>query len=113
MELLIQNEVENRLKRFTPICPIAEIPDGRGITRFIDDKMIALFREGDRVFALSGRCTHEGAPLGRGRIENGEVVCPLHHWKFSLETGACSTFPGRDVERYECDIREGIVWIKI
>ncbi len=28
-----------------------------------------------------------------GWLEGGEVVCPLHGYKFDLKTGACSTDP--------------------
>jgi nitrite reductase/ring-hydroxylating ferredoxin subunit len=31
--------------------------------------------------------------LCNGWIEGGEVVCPLHGYKFDLKTGACSTDP--------------------
>jgi nitrite reductase/ring-hydroxylating ferredoxin subunit len=36
--------------------------------------------------------------LCNGWIEGSEVVCPLHRYKFNLQTGACSTDPNLKVK---------------
>jgi cytochrome P450/nitrite reductase/ring-hydroxylating ferredoxin subunit len=38
--------------------------------------------------AFEGHCPHQGALLGEGEIEGGELVCRNHRWRFSIETGA-------------------------
>ena len=51
---------------------------------------------------------HEGGRLCNGRIEGGEVVCPLHGYKFNLETGACSTDPKLKVKVFKLVRPSGI-----
>jgi phenylpropionate dioxygenase-like ring-hydroxylating dioxygenase large terminal subunit len=44
--------------------------------------------------AFSSVCPHMGGPLEQGQIENDEVTCPWHRYRFSLSTGE-----GRGVAR--------------
>ena len=40
-------------------------------------------------------CPHRAADLSVfGEIEDGELVCTLHGWRFDLETGTCLTAEG-------------------
>lgn len=54
---------------------------------------IALFRQGDDVFALHDLCTHGAARLSEGFVENGCVECPLHQGCFDLASGLAITPP--------------------
>ena len=51
------------------------------------DVEVALFRDGDRVFALGNTCLHTGGALGEGLVIDGCAVCPWHGWQYDLETG--------------------------
>ena len=51
----------------------------------------AFFNDRGLFTVLLGRCPHANGPLGRGWIEEGEAVCPLHRWRFKLSTGRCTT----------------------
>jgi phenylpropionate dioxygenase-like ring-hydroxylating dioxygenase large terminal subunit len=64
---------------------------GEGIFRIqIEEHTLVLFRDPlNQVVALEARCSHLGADLGNGFIESGNLVCPLHHWKFNSE-GFCT-----------------------
>ena len=49
---------------------------------------MAVFRmRGGKVFAVQGECPHRGGPLADGLTGGSTLVCPLHAWKFDLETG--------------------------
>ena len=41
---------------------------------------------GPRVY--QGRCPHQGALLGEGELEGGQLVCRNHRWRFDVDTGA-------------------------
>ncbi|HEX2657961.1 MAG TPA: cytochrome P450 [Polyangia bacterium] len=41
---------------------------------------------GPRVY--QGRCPHQGALLGEGELEAGQLVCRNHRWRFDVDTGA-------------------------
>ena len=52
--------------------------------------------------ALSHKCTHYGAPLIKGVLENGRVRCPWHGACFNAKTGDIEDFPGIDsLQRYK------------
>ena len=49
---------------------------------------IALLRIGDTVHAFDARCPHRGADLSQANINGaGEIICPLHQYRFDLKTG--------------------------
>ncbi|MCZ2496078.1 Rieske 2Fe-2S domain-containing protein [Xylophilus sp. Kf1] len=56
-------------------------------------KAIAMFRQGDEIFALHDLCTHGAAQLSDGWVEDGQVECPLHQGTFDLRTGAACKAP--------------------
>jgi nitrite reductase/ring-hydroxylating ferredoxin subunit len=90
-----------------------EVQDGRGLSLDALGLRLAVFRDGDDVVALSGRCPHSGGALGLGWIEDREVVCPLHQWRFKLADGRCSTIPGEGVHRFRCEVRGEEVWVEV
>ena len=53
----------------------------------IGDHEIAIFNLGDRFAAIDNECPHRGGPLCDGIVSGSTVVCPLHGWKISLESG--------------------------
>jgi len=66
---------------------VSDLPLGALVGGSIDGKAIVLANDGGRVCAFSGECTHLGAPLVNGLIVDGQMRCPWHHARFSLDTG--------------------------
>ena len=63
-----------------------------GAARFLPTSRggVAVFRLDDtRLAAVANRCPHQAGSLAHGWVEGTCVVCPDHHWAFSVETGAC------------------------
>lgn len=50
-------------------------------------KRLVATRSGDKLLAFERRCPHENADLAQGKIEGCHVVCPRHHFRFSLKDG--------------------------
>ncbi len=94
-------------------CRLDQITDGRAVSVEIEGLRIAIYREGDGIFALSGRCPHENGPMGMGWIEEGEAVCPLHRWRFKLATGRCTTARGHGLHRFAAELRGDEVWVAV
>ena len=76
--------------------------EGRSVT--VGGKELAIFNLGDRFATIENECPHKGGPLCDGIVSGTAVVCPLHGWRFDLNTGlairaslpACvTTFPTR------------------
>lgn len=54
----------------------------------VQGKRICLAKKDEGLLAFSGICPHAGARLSEGYVDSkGQVVCPLHGFKFNLETG--------------------------
>ena len=70
--------------------PIASInPDEPLSVRIDDTHSITVCVLEGRYHALQGECPHRGAKLYDGDIIDNVIVCPLHHFKFNIETGRC------------------------
>ncbi len=95
------------------VCRVHEIPEGRGRSLDAAGVRLAVFRTAGGLVALSGRCPHSGGSLGHGWIDEGDVVCPLHGWRFKLADGRCSTMPGEGVHRFRCEVRGDDVWVEV
>jgi nitrite reductase/ring-hydroxylating ferredoxin subunit len=65
--------------------PAANLP----ATVAAGDLVIAVFQEGERYYAIADTCPHRGAPLSKGLLYQGDIICPRHSFRFSLETGQC------------------------
>jgi nitrite reductase (NADH) small subunit len=64
------------------------IPLREGRSVRIGDHEIAIFNLGDRFAAIDNECPHRGGPMCDGIVSGSTVVCPLHGWKISLDSGA-------------------------
>jgi NAD(P)H-dependent nitrite reductase small subunit len=80
---------------------VDDIPPGKAIAVAAGHRTIAVFRVGDRFFALSNVCPHKGASLCEGVIEDGVVRCPWHHWNWRLVDGTLESDPRQRVRTYE------------
>jgi nitrite reductase [NAD(P)H] small subunit len=101
-----------RERNWTRITEIKNIPLREGRSVSIDGLELAIFNLNDRFMTIENRCPHKGGPLCDGIVSGTTVVCPLHGWRFDLETGvavrasspACiTTFPTR--------VEDGIVLV--
>mgnify|MGYP006158157007 FL=1 len=54
----------------------------------VGKKAIGLLRLGDDFFAFDAQCPHRGADLLQANINGaGEIICPLHQYRFDLKSG--------------------------
>jgi ferredoxin-nitrite reductase len=76
-----------------PVVAVADIPEGGAKLARVRGEEMAIFKNDGKVFGVQNTCPHEGGQLCNGWLESGEVVCPLHGYKFNLQSGVCSTDP--------------------
>ena len=67
---------------------VEQIPLGEGRVFKFAGESVAVFRtrQGE-VYATQAACPHREGPLADGIIGGGQIVCPLHAYKFDLATG--------------------------
>ncbi|MEJ7659812.1 MAG: Rieske 2Fe-2S domain-containing protein [Hymenobacter sp.] len=57
---------------------------------------VLLTRQQGRVHAFAPNCPHYGAPLEKGKVVNGKLICPWHHACFRLDSGHLCEPPALD-----------------
>lgn len=105
----------NRTKAWVRIAYCRDIPLREGRAVNVGNREIAIFNLGDRFLAVDNRCPHKGGPLADGIISGTTVVCPLHAWKLSLETGkgAVGANPSVCIETFGTRVEGDVVLIEL
>ncbi|MEY3348831.1 MAG: hypothetical protein RLY46_870 [Bacteroidota bacterium] len=78
----------------------------------IAEKIICIAKFKDGLYAYQALCPHAGAKMVMGYIDaQGNAVCPLHRFKFSLKNGLNVTGEGYNMKVYPILINEEGVFI--
>jgi nitrite reductase/ring-hydroxylating ferredoxin subunit len=75
------------------VAHVGDVPRGGVIAIDLAGVPAVLYRDGDRYFAAQRKCPHAGFDLAEGFVSRGHLVCPLHLWRFDVETGAFVDWP--------------------
>ena len=101
-----------RPMRWVEVASLAELPAERGFAIEVGAEEIALWRVGERVYAMSNVCPHAGLPLADGRRRDCIVYCAGHGWDFDLRTGLpAGQTRGRALPTYPVRVQDERVWI--
>lgn len=101
--------------RWVRIAKCHDIPLREGRAVKVGEREIAIFNLGDRFLAIDNRCPHKGGPLADGIVSGTTVVCPLHGWKLSLESGKGVIGPSLSscVQTFRTRVENGIVLLEV
>ena len=99
------------MPNYVTVAKISDIRSGRGKAFTFKGRRIAVFNDDGDFCALSNICAHAMGSLGRGRVRNGVVVCPVHGYAYDAKTGACQTDARLRVKAYEVMVEDGEVKI--
>ena len=93
---------------------IADVKEDQGFQVKIGEKELALFRVGDKVYALEGICPHAEALLAEGFIDGDKIECPLHQAQFHIPSGKCLGPPAdRDLESFPAKIEGNEILVDV
>lgn len=85
-----------------------ELPDGERLFFEINGQPIVLFAVNGQYFATSDECSHDGGPIGDGKIEGFEIICPRHGARFDIRTGKATRFPAvEQIAQYPVRVVDG------
>jgi nitrite reductase/ring-hydroxylating ferredoxin subunit/DMSO/TMAO reductase YedYZ heme-binding membrane subunit len=68
---------------------------------------IAVYRDGNRIGALSNLCAHQNGPIGEGCIVDGLVTCPWHGYQYRLADGCAPPPFTEKLVTYKVRLRDG------
>jgi 3-phenylpropionate/trans-cinnamate dioxygenase ferredoxin subunit len=78
------------------------------------NKSICISKTVDGLKACAATCPHAGGILSEGFIDNsGNIVCPLHRYKFNLINGRNTSGEGYYLKVYPLEIRENGIFVGI
>lgn len=80
----------------------------------LGETTIGILRKGDSFHCFQAFCPHRGASLIQGNINSsGEIICPLHQYRFDLETGQVKSGYCKDLDIYPNELTENGLDISI
>lgn len=92
--------------------PTGDLASGDMLLGHVGDASVVLVRTDTETYAMGGRCTHYGGPLGEGVFDGTTVRCPLHHARFDPATGAAVAAPALNpVPTFEVEERDGRIYV--
>lgn len=100
-----------------PVARADEVQDKPLAVKLLDMKLV-LYRSEGKVVIAKDLCFHRGAPLSKGWVENGEIVCPYHGFRYNCE-GKCTAVPAHPSSKispklklivYPAVERYGLIW---
>jgi 3-phenylpropionate/trans-cinnamate dioxygenase ferredoxin subunit len=86
-------KIEAEQCHFYVIASEDELPNGERLFIEIDGHAVVIFNIAGKYYAIGDVCTHDEGPLGDGRLEGDEIVCPRHGAHFDIKTGQALSLP--------------------
>lgn len=78
----------------------------------INGKTICLAKHNDQFFACTQKCPHAGGLLVQGNIDRtGNLVCPLHKYKFNLKNGRNISGEGYYLKTFTVEKKESGIFV--
>lgn len=98
------------------LFPLEEIEPGTARKVEVGDRVIAVVRVDDDVYAIGDTCSHEEVSLSEGFVDSDEclIECWRHGAMFDLRTGQPETLPAvRPVPVYDVAVVDGHVRLEL
>jgi len=101
-----------------PVAKSVEATD-KPIKANLLDRPLVLWRSKGKIAAFYDLCIHRGTPLSLGWVEDGELVCAYHGWRYGI-SGACTRIPSLSnrpiptrarAAAFRAEERYGLVWV--
>lgn len=94
------------------IGDLADFVEGRALTGAgAGGERIAVFKFKGKLAALSNVCSHQGGPVGEGKVVLGLVTCPWHGYQYRMEDG-CSPPPFKErIRKYRLRLNGSQIWV--
>lgn len=78
----------------------------------VKDKKVCIGNYKEQLFAFAYKCPHAGGILADGHIDAlGNVVCPLHRYKFNMENGRNTSGEGYYLKHWPVELREDGIYV--
>lgn len=80
-------------KRFWyPVMPLSQMSEQPQGFELLGQKLVLWLDSSGQAVVASDRCCHRSAQLSKGKVIDGNIVCPYHGWRYNGE-GTCVLVP--------------------
>ncbi len=80
--------------------------------REVAGKRFCLILSKEQLYACAAKCPHAGGTMAEGYVDAlGNIVCPVHRYKFSVEKGRNTSGEGYFLKTYPVEKREDGIYI--
>lgn len=84
------------MAEFVPVAKLSELAETGKKLLELDDRLLVLVQVGGKYFCVEDVCTHDGGPLGEGRLDGFDLICPRHGARFDVRDGRAKTMPATE-----------------
>lgn len=96
------------MARFVKLGRADEIAPGEKKVYEADGVLVVVINLDGEYYCVEDVCTHDGGPLGEGKLDDGQIICPRHGARFDVRTGDALTLPAFEpVPTYEVKVENG------
>jgi len=100
-------------EKFTTVMKNADLKEDKPTRVTAEGVAIVLVKRGERIYALTDTCPHQGGPLSEGKLVGGAIQCPWHQSELALKDGSIvcgpTTYPAR---RFDVRILGGDIQVR-
>ena len=98
------------------VTEVQNIPVRQGRAVRFGKLELAIFNLGGAFRAVESRCPHKQGPLADGIVAGDDIICPLHNWRLSLDSGFVRQPADQRescVKTYPCRVEQGVVIVAV
>lgn len=77
----------------------------------VNGKKLCLIKNQNELYVIQNTCPHAGGILSGGWCKEGNIVCPVHRWEYSLKTGRGAEGQGDYITIYPIELRNDGVYV--
>lgn len=79
----------------------------------LEGAAVAVFNLEGKYFAIEDVCTHDGAEIASGLVEDDQIICPRHGARFCIRTGEVLSPPAyEDLYRFPVRVENGMIQVR-
>jgi 3-phenylpropionate/trans-cinnamate dioxygenase ferredoxin subunit len=99
---------------FVRAAAARDVPPGTVRVVEVDGRRIALCNVDGEYYAVDDVCTHDGGPLGSGRLCDSQIECPRHGARFDVRSGRAVVLPAvLPIRTYAVEVSGGDVRVSL
>ncbi|HXV89182.1 MAG TPA: Rieske 2Fe-2S domain-containing protein [Nitrososphaeraceae archaeon] len=92
-----------------------DVQEGKLVHITAGGKEIVVTKLDGNYYAMDNICTHAGAELHEGELNNSELICPWHGAKWDIKTGSLISFPQKlkPLQSYKVLIENDTLYVEM